>query len=52
QLAMGSFSPSNHVKLSEHDHGIPIYVADIGSDLRLLYHIDFGIPTNSERESQ
>ncbi|KIO30548.1 hypothetical protein M407DRAFT_20436 [Tulasnella calospora MUT 4182] len=52
ELAIGSFSTSNHLKLIEHDHGIPIYSADIGSNLRLLYHIDFGVPTNSTLESQ
>ncbi|KAG8903720.1 hypothetical protein FRC01_009019, partial [Tulasnella sp. 417] len=52
QLAMGSFSPVNHSKLLDHDHGIPIYAADVGRTLRLLYHIDFGAPTNSTVESQ
>ncbi|KAG8931119.1 hypothetical protein FRC00_000874 [Tulasnella sp. 408] len=52
QLALGSFSTSNHVKLIEQNHGVPIYAADLGSDLRLLYHIDFGAPTHSTMESQ
>ncbi|KIO30552.1 hypothetical protein M407DRAFT_20440 [Tulasnella calospora MUT 4182] len=52
QLAMGFFSPSNHAKLLDQDHGIPIYAADVGRTLRLLYHIDFGAPTDSTLESQ
>ncbi|KAG8900066.1 hypothetical protein FRC00_014668, partial [Tulasnella sp. 408] len=49
---MGSFSTSNHVTLVYHDDGIPIFAADVGKLLRLLYHIDFGAPTNSKVESQ
>ncbi|KAG8960167.1 hypothetical protein FRC05_007045 [Tulasnella sp. 425] len=52
QLAMGSFSPSNHSKLLDRDHGIPVYAADVGKALCLLYHIDFGAPTKSSVESQ
>ncbi|KAG8900068.1 hypothetical protein FRC00_014670 [Tulasnella sp. 408] len=52
QLAMGFFSPSNHSKLLEQDHGIPVYAADVGRDLRLLYHIDFGAPADTAVESQ
>ncbi|KIO30551.1 hypothetical protein M407DRAFT_20439 [Tulasnella calospora MUT 4182] len=52
ELAMGSFSTSNHVRLMDHDQGIPIFAADVGKSLRLLYHVDFGAPTNSTLESQ
>ncbi|KAG8892905.1 hypothetical protein FRC01_013891, partial [Tulasnella sp. 417] len=52
ELAMGSFSTSNHAKLMDHDYGLPIFAADVGKSLRLLYHIDFGAPTNSTLESQ
>ncbi|KAG8939076.1 hypothetical protein FRC04_007029 [Tulasnella sp. 424] len=52
QLAMGMFSSSNHAKLMDHHHGVPIYAAELGRSLRLLYHIDFGAPTNSKLESQ
>ncbi|KAG9047262.1 hypothetical protein FS837_002665 [Tulasnella sp. UAMH 9824] len=52
ELAMGSFSTSNHTKLMDHDHGITIFAADVGKSLRLLYHIDFGAPTHSSLESQ
>lgn len=49
---MGAFSTSNHTKLLEIDHGVPIYAADVGKTLRLVYHIDFGAPTHSTLESQ
>ncbi|KIO30565.1 hypothetical protein M407DRAFT_20453 [Tulasnella calospora MUT 4182] len=34
------------------DFRIPIYTADIGDGLRLIYHIDFGAPTVTGDESQ
>ncbi|KIO30541.1 hypothetical protein M407DRAFT_20429 [Tulasnella calospora MUT 4182] len=51
-LSLGSFTESNHSKLLDQDHGVPIYTADLGGDLRLVYHIDFGAPTGTGFESQ
>ncbi|KIO30545.1 hypothetical protein M407DRAFT_20433 [Tulasnella calospora MUT 4182] len=52
QLSVGFFSAPNHTKLLGKDQGIPIYTAELGGDLCLLYHIDFGAPTGSSQESQ
>ncbi|KAG8937467.1 hypothetical protein FRC00_005253, partial [Tulasnella sp. 408] len=52
QLSVGFFSAPNHTKLFENHQGIPIYTADLGSGLCLIYHIDFGAPTGTSQESQ
>ncbi|KAG8937525.1 hypothetical protein FRC04_010715 [Tulasnella sp. 424] len=52
QLSMGGFTESSHKRLLEEDYGVPIYTADLGGNLRLVYHIDFGAPTGAGYESQ
>ncbi|KAG8896642.1 hypothetical protein FRC01_011694, partial [Tulasnella sp. 417] len=52
QLSVGFFSTPNHTKLLVKDQGIPIYTAELGGDLCLIYHIDFGAPTGTSQESQ
>ncbi|KAG8942986.1 hypothetical protein FRC04_003272 [Tulasnella sp. 424] len=52
QLSVGFFSPANQTELLERDFGIPIYTADVGGGLRLIYHIDFGAPVGHDQESQ
>ncbi|KIO23210.1 hypothetical protein M407DRAFT_27279 [Tulasnella calospora MUT 4182] len=52
QLSVGFFPPQNQMKLLQKDLGIPIYTADLGDGLRLIYHIDFGAPTATDQESQ
>ncbi|KAG8960069.1 hypothetical protein FRC00_000926 [Tulasnella sp. 408] len=52
QLSVGFFPSQNRFKLLEKDFGIPIYVADLGDNLQLIYHIDFGAPTVTAQESQ
>ncbi|KAG9016355.1 hypothetical protein FRB90_003160 [Tulasnella sp. 427] len=52
QLSVGFFSLPNHTKLLQKDFGISIYTADLGGDLYLVYHIDFGAPTGTSEESQ
>lgn len=52
QLSVGFFSVPNHKKLLDKDQGIPIYTADLGGDLCLIYHVDFGAPTGTSNESQ
>ncbi|KAG8948841.1 hypothetical protein FRC04_009306 [Tulasnella sp. 424] len=52
QLSVGCFTESNHTKLLDQDHGVPIYTADLGGNLRLIYNIDFGAPTGASFESQ
>ncbi|KAG8917202.1 hypothetical protein FRC01_002610 [Tulasnella sp. 417] len=52
QLSVGYFSLPNHTKLLDQDFGIPIYTADLGGDLRLICHVDFGAPTGTNDESQ
>ncbi|KAG9047260.1 hypothetical protein FS837_002663 [Tulasnella sp. UAMH 9824] len=51
-LSLGSFTESNHSKLFDQADGVPIYTADLGGDLCLVYHIDFGAPTDGGFESQ
>ncbi|KAG8957154.1 hypothetical protein FRC05_010279, partial [Tulasnella sp. 425] len=52
QLSMGGFTESSYKRLLEEDYGVPIYTADLGGNLRLVYHIDFGAPTGASYESQ
>ncbi|KAG8931121.1 hypothetical protein FRC00_000876, partial [Tulasnella sp. 408] len=52
QLSLGCFTESNHAKLLDQDRGVPIYTADLGGILRLIYQIDFGAPTGANFESQ
>ncbi|KAG8937463.1 hypothetical protein FRC00_005249 [Tulasnella sp. 408] len=52
QLSRGRFTESSHAKLLDKDHGVPIFTADVGGDLRLVYHIDFGAPADAGWESQ
>ncbi|KAG9016354.1 hypothetical protein FRB90_003159 [Tulasnella sp. 427] len=52
QLSMGGFSESNRTNLLDQDYGVPIYTADLGGNLRLVYQIDFGAPTGASSESQ
>ncbi|KAG8965904.1 hypothetical protein FRC05_002962 [Tulasnella sp. 425] len=53
QLCVGFFPPQNQTSLFHKDSGIPIYTADLGDCLRLIYHIDFGAPTSAtDKESQ
>ncbi|KAG8937366.1 hypothetical protein FRC00_006484 [Tulasnella sp. 408] len=52
QLSVGFFPPQNKTKLLREDFVIPIYTADLGDGLRLIYHIDFGAPTVTGKESQ
>ncbi|KIM51667.1 hypothetical protein SCLCIDRAFT_33255 [Scleroderma citrinum Foug A] len=40
QLSRGEFSGNNYKRLHGLSHGVPIYEADILSDLRLVYQID------------
>ncbi|KAG8902422.1 hypothetical protein FRC00_008573 [Tulasnella sp. 408] len=52
QLSVGFFPASNQTRLLEKDFGIPIYMAELGDDLKLIYHIDFGAPTSTDKERQ
>ncbi|KAG8926505.1 hypothetical protein FRC01_008766 [Tulasnella sp. 417] len=52
QLSVGFFSGPNHTKLVGQGQAIPIYTAELGGDLCLIYHIDFGAPTGGSQESQ
>ncbi|KAG8926816.1 hypothetical protein FRC01_008331 [Tulasnella sp. 417] len=52
QLSVGYFPPENQTKLLQKDFGIPIYTADLGDGLRLIYHVDFGAPTATGQESE
>ncbi|KAG8902416.1 hypothetical protein FRC00_008567 [Tulasnella sp. 408] len=52
QLSVGFFPPQNQTMLLQNELGVPIYTADLGDCLCLIYHIDFGAPTGTSQESQ
>ncbi|KAG9044657.1 hypothetical protein FS837_007754 [Tulasnella sp. UAMH 9824] len=52
QLSVGFFPPQNKTKLLKDSFFIPLYTADLGDGLRFIYHIDFGAPTVTGKESQ
>ncbi|KAG9040943.1 hypothetical protein FS837_012934, partial [Tulasnella sp. UAMH 9824] len=52
QLSKGFFSLSNYYEIVSQIYGIPMYSANLGGGLRLVYQIDFGAPVDPWTESQ
>lgn len=52
QLSKGFFSLSNYYEIVSQIYGIPMYSANLGGGLRLVYQIDFGAPVDAWTESQ
>ncbi|KAI6096326.1 hypothetical protein EDD16DRAFT_1720000 [Pisolithus croceorrhizus] len=52
QLSRGQFSGNNHKMLHGPSHGIPIYQAEITSNLRLVYQIDCTLDDDGQAERQ
>ncbi|KAG8894811.1 hypothetical protein FRB99_000978 [Tulasnella sp. 403] len=56
ELSLGCFSPANQTALLKRDYGIPLYRANLTTDINIIYQIDCGAPvvdrTGNKQESQ
>ncbi|KAI6141022.1 hypothetical protein BKA82DRAFT_2657321 [Pisolithus tinctorius] len=52
QLSRGQFSGNNHKAFHGPSHGIPIYQAEVLSNLRLVYQIDCALDDDGQAERQ